>query len=83
MSSLDNANPAVFETAKDREVLPEEEDDDVKDKIDAREVFDILHYVLPTVSAICICYTYTHICHMQLSARCIGYLYLVHVVPVS
>lgn len=42
MSRLDNINPAVFETARDREVLPEEEDDDVNDKIDAREVFDIL-----------------------------------------
>ena len=41
MSRLENVNPAVFEIARDREVLPEEEDDNVKDKIDAREVFDI------------------------------------------
>jgi len=41
---LENSNPAVFGTVSDRKVLPEEEDDDVRDEIDAREVFDILFY---------------------------------------
>lgn len=36
---LDNANPVIFEQSKERQVLPEEEDDDVTDKIDDREVF--------------------------------------------
>lgn len=37
---LENSNPAVFGTVSDRKVLPEEEDDDIYDEIDAREVFD-------------------------------------------
>ena len=36
---LDNANPLVFERTKERESRPEDEDDNVKDKIDDREVF--------------------------------------------
>ena len=41
---LENSNPAVFGRVAERKVLPEEEDDDVRDPIDAREVFDILLY---------------------------------------
>ena len=41
---LENSNPAVFGKVAERKVLPEEEDDDVRDPIDAREVFDILLY---------------------------------------
>ena len=37
--SLDNANPIVYESTKEREIRPEDEDDDVVDKIDDREVF--------------------------------------------
>ena len=36
---LDNANPVIFEQSKERQVLPEEEDDDICDKIDDREIF--------------------------------------------
>ena len=36
---LDNANPVVYECTKDRDIRPEDEDDDVTDKIDEREVF--------------------------------------------
>ena len=41
-TTLENANPAVFQQKQERLVLPEEEDEDVVDKIDEREVFDIL-----------------------------------------
>lgn len=37
--SLDNANPIIYERTKERERLPEDEDDDVVDEIDDREVF--------------------------------------------
>jgi len=39
---LENTNPAVFVIVSERKVLPEEEDDNVYDEIDTREVFDIL-----------------------------------------
>jgi len=39
---LENNNPEVFGTVAARNVRLEEEDDDVYDEIDAREVFDIL-----------------------------------------
>lgn len=41
-TSLENANPTIFQPKQERAILPEEEDDDVVDKIDEREVFDIL-----------------------------------------
>ena len=37
--SLDNANPIVYERTKERELRPEDEDDDVVDEFDDREVF--------------------------------------------
>ena len=40
--ALENASPTLYERTKEREILPEEEDDDVVDDIDDREVFDIL-----------------------------------------
>ena len=36
---MENLNPRVFERATTRPVLPEEEDDSVRDEIDSREVF--------------------------------------------
>lgn len=36
---LDNVNPLVFGKSKPREVLPEEEDDNISDEIDSREIF--------------------------------------------
>ncbi|XP_048752198.1 cytosolic iron-sulfur assembly component 2B-like [Ostrea edulis] len=42
---LDNANPVVYEQSRERQVLPEEEDDDITDKIDDREVFDMLRCI--------------------------------------
>lgn len=45
MSELDNANPLVFEVTKDRQILPEEEDDSVTDKFDTREIFDLIRVI--------------------------------------
>ena len=42
MESLQNANPTIYKSLEDREVTKEEEDEDVYDKIDSREIFDIL-----------------------------------------
>lgn len=41
MERLDNANPVVFDKMKEREVLPEEENDEIVDKFDSREIYDI------------------------------------------
>lgn len=45
MAELENASPLVFQRAPNRLVLPEELDDDVRDEIDAREVFDLLRVI--------------------------------------
>uniref|UniRef100_A0A0B6YNS7 MIP18 family-like domain-containing protein n=1 Tax=Arion vulgaris TaxID=1028688 RepID=A0A0B6YNS7_9EUPU len=45
MGNLDNANPTVFQITKDRDVLPEEEDDLVTDTFDSREVFDLIRAI--------------------------------------
>ncbi|XP_072024551.1 MIP18 family protein galla-2-like [Amphiura filiformis] len=42
---LENVNPTVHGRLKDRHVIPDEEDDDVVDKIDAREVFDLIRNI--------------------------------------
>ena len=39
LMAVDNANPVVFQVAKQRPVTAEEEKDDVYDEIDTREVF--------------------------------------------
>jgi len=43
--ALDNANPVVFERSKERDVRPEDEDDDIADKFDSREVFGKLLFI--------------------------------------
>lgn len=43
--SLDNANPVVYERSKERKNCPHDEDDDVTDKIDDREVFDLIRCI--------------------------------------
>lgn len=40
--TLDNINPVVYQVSDDRAITADEEDDDVIDEIDSREVFDIL-----------------------------------------
>lgn len=44
-SSLINANPVVYEKTREREWRPEDEDDDVQDEIDNREVFDLIRCI--------------------------------------
>lgn len=39
---LENANPVIFQRSGDRMVTASEEDEDVHDPIDDREIFDIL-----------------------------------------
>ncbi|WAR12930.1 GALL2-like protein [Mya arenaria] len=40
--SLDNANPILYERTKERDLRPEDEDDDVEDEFDDREVFGMV-----------------------------------------
>ncbi|RZC37888.1 MIP18 family protein [Asbolus verrucosus] len=42
LDQLENENPNVYNKTGDREVTAEEEDDDVVDEFDAREVFDLI-----------------------------------------
>ena len=39
---IENVNPQVFAKANERVVLPDEEDDSVRDEIDAREIFGMV-----------------------------------------
>lgn len=41
-TTLENENPTIFQQKKERDLRPEEEEEDVVDRIDEREVFDIL-----------------------------------------
>lgn len=41
---LENVNPNVYHKASERIVLAEEEDDDVVDEIDSREIFGEITY---------------------------------------
>ncbi|XP_065828184.1 cytosolic iron-sulfur assembly component 2B-like [Oscarella lobularis] len=45
MERLDNANPVVFDKMKEREVLPEEENDEIVDKFDSREIYDLIRSI--------------------------------------
>ena len=45
MSVLENANPLIVGKLKERIVTPQEEDDSVRDEIDAREIFGMSLYV--------------------------------------
>lgn len=40
--ALQNANPVVYERSKERELTREERDEECADRIDEREIFDIL-----------------------------------------
>jgi len=42
MVSLDNANPVIFSCRKERQVTVDEENDEITDKFDSREVFDLI-----------------------------------------
>lgn len=39
LDELDNENPNVYNKTEDREVTAEEEDDDITDDFDSREIF--------------------------------------------
>lgn len=41
-NELENLNPTIYEKIKEREVTLADEDNDVHDEFDAREVFGIL-----------------------------------------
>ncbi|XP_070575186.1 cytosolic iron-sulfur assembly component 2B-like [Ptychodera flava] len=42
---LENVNPTIHQRVREREITPEERDDDVVDAIDAREVFDLIRNI--------------------------------------
>lgn len=42
MDLLENINPKLYRKCEEREITPEEEDDNVVDPFDSREVFGIL-----------------------------------------
>jgi len=42
---LDNANPTVFESTQERAVTEDDENDDVIDDIDEREIFDYIRHI--------------------------------------
>lgn len=43
--SLENINPVVYQKKTERSVLPEDEDENVIDEIDSREVFDLIRNI--------------------------------------
>ncbi|KAF5273265.1 hypothetical protein FQR65_LT04687 [Abscondita terminalis] len=42
---LENDNPNIYKKINDRVILPEEEDDDVIDEFDSREIFDLIRSI--------------------------------------
>ncbi|XP_071957807.1 cytosolic iron-sulfur assembly component 2B-like [Antedon mediterranea] len=42
MTQLENENPLIHQKLQERSVLPEEEDDNIVDAFDTREVFDLI-----------------------------------------
>jgi hypothetical protein len=54
MELLQNINPKLYRKCEEREITPEEEDDNVVDPFDSREVFGILwlHWLL-SIGIIC------------------------------
>ncbi|XP_025992777.1 MIP18 family protein galla-2 [Solenopsis invicta] len=43
--NLENINPKLYKKLDDREVTAEEQDDDVADEFDSREIFDIIRNI--------------------------------------
>ena len=48
---IQNANPTVYQQVKERKITPEEEDEEIHDVIDSREIFDILF--IPFLLKVC------------------------------
>lgn len=42
---LQNANPTVYEKSKERDITEKDEDENVYDEIDAREIFDMIRSI--------------------------------------
>ncbi|XP_038067974.1 MIP18 family protein galla-2-like [Patiria miniata] len=42
---LDNVNPTIHKRLPDREITADDDNDDVADKIDAREIFDLIRHI--------------------------------------
>nr|KAF6318321.1 cytosolic iron-sulfur assembly component 2B [Pipistrellus kuhlii] len=47
---LENANPLIYERSGERPVTAVEEDEQVADSIDAREIFDIRRYLIRSIN---------------------------------
>ncbi|XP_033113106.1 cytosolic iron-sulfur assembly component 2B-like [Anneissia japonica] len=45
MTGLENANPVIYQKLEERFILPDEEDDNIVDVFDAREVFDLIRCI--------------------------------------
>lgn len=48
---LDNANPVIYQRSEERLLTATDEDEDVHDPIDDREIFDILFLTLALLEA--------------------------------
>lgn len=59
---LDNVNPTIHGKLGERHILPTEEDDDVADAIDTREVFDILFCTRIYSSVPCVDFSVQCVC---------------------
>lgn len=45
MTNLENINPKLYKKVEDRQVVATEEDDDIIDAFDAREIFDLIRNI--------------------------------------
>ncbi|XP_069699970.1 MIP18 family protein galla-2 [Periplaneta americana] len=45
MNRLENVDPKLYKKCSDRKITPEEEDDDIIDPFDSREVYDIIRNI--------------------------------------
>lgn len=59
---LDNENPLIYQRSGERILTAEEEDEDIADPIDDREIFDILVVYITNVSKIHAFYFVAHNC---------------------
>nr|XP_033795570.1 cytosolic iron-sulfur assembly component 2B [Geotrypetes seraphini]XP_033795571.1 cytosolic iron-sulfur assembly component 2B [Geotrypetes seraphini]XP_033795572.1 cytosolic iron-sulfur assembly component 2B [Geotrypetes seraphini]XP_033795573.1 cytosolic iron-sulfur assembly component 2B [Geotrypetes seraphini] len=44
-NQLENANPLIYQRSGDRQVTAQDEDEDIPDKIDDREIFDLIRSI--------------------------------------
>jgi hypothetical protein len=60
---VDNANPVVIETATEREITEDDNNDDIEDEIDCREIFGTNEVVLLPVTRLLAKSIASSICH--------------------